>query len=74
MAQVQGQEGMGGHLEQGGRRFPSCEPSYMAQQGIEVLGWDDWAQADVHCGFRLDEGQASRRYPLGAHHWQGVGC
>ena len=19
----------------------------MAQQGIEVLGWDDWAQADV---------------------------
>ena len=20
---------------------------HMAQQGIEVLGWDDWAQADV---------------------------
>ena len=37
---------------------------HMAQQGIEVLGWDDWAQADVFVVFRLEEGQASRQDPL----------
>ena len=25
---------------------------HMAQQGIEVLGWDDWAQADVFVVFQ----------------------
>ena len=34
---------------------------HMAQQGIEVLGSDHWAQADVLAVFRLEEGQASRQ-------------
>ena len=34
---------------------------HMAQQGIEVLGWDHWALADVSVVFRLEEGQASRQ-------------
>ena len=39
----------------------------MAQHGIEVLGWDDWAQADVCVVADFEEGQASKQYPL-AHY------
>jgi hypothetical protein len=37
--------------------FPAVS-RHMAQQGIEVLGWDDWAQADVIAMLSL--GSASR--------------
>ena len=37
---------------------------HMAQQGIEVLGWDDWGQAGVFVVFRFEEGQASKQNPL----------
>ena len=47
---------MGGHREQGGGEFPVVS-RHMAQQGIEVLGWDDCAEADVFVvsDFRKDK-------------------
>ena len=47
---------------------------HMAQQGIEVLGWDDWAQADVFVVFRLEEGQSFKTISAGTQPWQGAGC
>ena len=34
---------------------------HMRQQGIEVLGWDDWAQADVYVVSDLRKGKLRDR-------------
>jgi hypothetical protein len=46
----------------------------VAQQGINVLGWDDWAQTDVFCGFRLEERTCFETGAAGAQPSQGDGC
>ena len=53
VVQVQGQAGMVDIENRVGGYFPVVG-RHMAQQGIEVLGWDDWAQAVVFVVFRLE--------------------
>ena len=46
---------------------------HMAQPGIEVFGWDDWAQADVFVVFRLED-TSFETGSVGAQPRQGAGC
>ena len=45
----------------------------IAQQGIEVSGWDEWAQTDVFVASDLRMTSFETR-SAGAQPWQGAGC